>query len=200
MDALRRTSIVKQHLSILAIAGLLVVWVAPSVAAAPIERMHYSGSETGTEFTCGVTYDFEVTFSGLFMLKEGRRGDPTPYLFDNYQFSDVHHDSEGRGWIIQGNGLFKDLQIANVEGTVYQFVAIETGQPFSIRSLDGRVVLRDRGLLKTTFAVDTKGDSDLSNDEFIEGSFELLMDAGAHPGFDLTEEEFCAAVEAAVEA
>jgi hypothetical protein len=43
-------------------------------------------------------------------------------------------------------------------------------------------------VLVTTFQVDTKGDTDLENDEFIEGSWSLLKDAGSHPGFYL---DFC---------
>jgi hypothetical protein len=41
--------------------------------------------------------------------------------------------------------------------------------------------VRDRGVLFTTFVVDTLGDSDLDNDVFIDGSFSLLKDAGSHP-------------------
>ena len=77
-------------------------------------------------------------------------------------------------------------------------MAIERGQPFSIRALDGTVVLRDRGMLKTTFMVDTKGDLNLDNDEFIEAGFEILKDAGRHPGFYLEEEEFCAFIDEAM--
>jgi hypothetical protein len=39
-----------------------------------------------------------------------------------------------------------------------------------------------------TFVVDTKGDADLDNDEFIEDSFALIRDAGSHPGFYI---DFC---------
>jgi hypothetical protein len=65
---------------------------------------------------------------------------------------------------------------------------MEAGQPFVARDSDGNVLLRDRGVLFTTFQVDTKGDSDLENDEFIEGSWSLLKDAGSHPGFYI---DFC---------
>ena len=44
-------------------------------------------------------------------------------------------------------------------------------------------MFKDRGLLFTTFVVDTLGDSDLDNDVFVDGSFSLLKDAGSHPGF-----------------
>jgi hypothetical protein len=47
----------------------------------------------------------------------------------------------------------------------------------------------DRGVLKTTFQVDTKGDTDLSNDELIEGSWSLVADNGSHSGFYI---DFCA--------
>jgi hypothetical protein len=91
----------------------------------------------------------------------------------------------GRWFTVEGNGLYKDRKITLVEGTTYQFDAIETGQPFVVRDIDGELVMRDRGLLHTRFQVDTKGDADLSNDEFIEDSWELVRDSGAHPGFDV---------------
>jgi hypothetical protein len=178
------------------VAAVLALFAAVPATGAPLERTRYSFTETGTEFICGVTYEFEVTVSGLFMLKRGHHGDPTPYFFDNSRFSDVHLDAGGNGFIIDGHTLYKDVKITKVAGTVYSFVAMYAGQPFTIRTLDGRVVLRDRGNLTIGFSVDTKGDDDLSNDEFL--SFEVLRDAGAHPGFYLTEEEFCAAVDEAV--
>ena len=56
--------------------------------------------------------------------------------------------------------------------------------------MDGTRVFFDRGRLLTTFKVDTKGDDDLSNDEFIEDSWELLAETGDHPGFFFTG-DFC---------
>lgn len=47
--------------------------------------------------------------------------------------------------------------------------------------MNRNVIFADHGKLVTTFQVDTKGDSDLSNDEFIEGSFQLLKERGDHP-------------------
>ena len=178
--------------------GVLLASLSTTAAGARvIERERYSGTDSGTETICGHRVHFEVTFSGLFMVKT-RGNQPTPYLSNNYRFRDVHTDANGDGFIIQGNGLEKDLRITHVRGTVYRFIAIETGQPFSIRALDGTVVLRDRGMLKTTFLVDTKGDLNFRNDEFIDGSFRILKDAGRHPGFDISEEDFCAAVEEAM--
>jgi hypothetical protein len=164
-------------------------WRAPAVSAAPLEREHYSFTDSFTFDDCGCVVQDEVTGQGLFMLKQGHAGDPTPYLFDNYDVTETITNPANGEWItITHNGLYKDLRITNVEGTVYDFVAIETGQPFVVRDMDGKVILRDRGNLVRYFTVDTLGDSDLDNDVFIEGSFSFV-DHGAHPGFNF---DFCA--------
>jgi hypothetical protein len=49
-------------------------------------------------------------------------------------------------------------------------------------------VIKDRGHLRVAFDVDTLGDQDLSNDIFIDGSFSVVADNGAHPGFYI---DFC---------
>ena len=160
-----------------------------TVKAKPLVREHYSGTDSFSFDDCGFQIDAVVTFSGLFMLKEGRRGDPTPYLFDNYEYRTVYTNPATGAWFSQsGNGLYKDLHIVNVDGTVYSFEAIEVGRPFQLRDMDGNLVIKDRGHLRTRFSVDTLGDNNLDNDIFIEGSFELVADNGAHPGFFL---DFC---------
>ena len=78
---------------------------------------------------------------------------------------------------------YKDLHATLISGTTYRFVAQEFRSTIRRRGTT-RVPcsLHDRGVLKTTFVVDTKGDNDLSNDVFVDGSFELLADHGSHPG------------------
>lgn len=159
--------------------------------AAPLEREHYSGSESFEFDDCGFTVHGEVTFEGTFMLKAPRADGAPPYLFDNYEAHETL-TANGRTLTIDHQGLYKDLRITLVEGTVYQFVAMEAGQPFVMRDGDGNILFRDRGVLKSTFQVDTQGDLDLENDVFIEGSFELLADHGRHPGFYI---DFCQVLE-----
>jgi hypothetical protein len=168
------------------VAGLLAIAVAipQAASAAPIVREHYSGGDTWVAEECGLLIETTVAFEGLFMLKSGHAGDPTPYYFDNYKATVVQKNVATGDWItVLQNGLYKDLRIEHVDGTVYEFVAIETGRPFRILDSQGNVVVRDMGLLATRFRVDTLGDDDLSNDVFIESSWELLKDAGSHPGF-----------------
>jgi hypothetical protein len=152
---------------------------------------HYSYVDFFTNKDCGFTVNGSVQGSGQFRLRPGRHGDPTPYLFDNYEWHVVTTNPANGKWFREdGNGLYRDLHITNVEGTVYTFVAQETGRPYSLTAMDGTKIFVDRGRLLTTFQVDTKGDDNLDNDEFIDGSWALLDENGSHPGF-FFDGDFC---------
>jgi hypothetical protein len=152
---------------------------------------HYSFVDFFTYSDCGFQVDGEFHGSGAFHLRPGKQGDPTPYLFDNYDWYAVHTNPANGKWFREaGNGLYRDLRITNVEGTIYSFEAQETGRPYGIVDMDGNRIFFDRGRLLTTFQVDTKGDDDLSNDEFIEDSWSLLAENGSHEAF-FTEIDWC---------
>jgi len=174
----------------LAVAPLLAT-AAPAASAAPLERENYSFTDSFT-VDCGFPIHNEVTGKGTFILKAPRTPGGPPYLMDNYE---VHETltANGRTLFVDHQGLYKDLHITLVEGTVYQFVSMESGRPFVVTDPEGNVLFRDRGLLVTTFQIDTQGDTDLGNDVFIDGSFELLADHGRHPGFYI---DACAELEA----
>ena len=173
-------------------AVLAAAALAPATSAAPLVREHYSGTDSWEDDGCGFTIHGEATFEGVFMLKQPRTDGAPPYLFDNYSVI-VTLTANGRTVTITNQALYKDLRITHVDGTVYQFVSIESGQPFVGVGDDGTVLFHDRGLLKTGFVVDTLGDTDLDNDVFIDGSFEVLLDAGRHPVFHA---DICPALEA----
>ena len=186
------------RLPIGAALGALLICSA-TAGAQVIERERYSGTFSGDEESCGYDLHFEGTYSGLIMWKmRGNQLTPTPYFFDNYEYREVLALEDGRGFIIQGNGTYKNISITHVRGTIYRFLSIDVGQVFTIRTLEGRVVERNRGLLKTTFLLDTRGDADPDNDVFIEGSFRFLKDAGKHPAAYSTDEEFCAVIDEAI--
>jgi hypothetical protein len=158
-------------------------------SSATTATSHYRGLDRFS-YTCDFGQGQQIQVNGagehhgVFTLKSGHQGDPTPYLTDNYSWYLVSTNPANGKWFREdGNGIYKDLHITNVEGTVYTFVSQETGQPYSLTDMNGNRVFFDRGRLLTTFQVDTKGDADLSNDEFIDGSYQLLSENGAHPGY-----------------
>jgi len=180
--------------SVLTAATAVIVLVG-SVAAAPLEREHYSfqQSETFTDTECGapITIDYTGEFSGVFMLKDKKPGGPTPpYLFDNYSgvetYTNVANDMTAT---ITHQGLYKDVQIEHVEGTVYRFTAIETGRPVVVSGPDGEKLVFDAGRIRYTFLVDTLGDADLGNDVFL-GDVSDPDVAGPHPVF-VEDVDFC---------
>lgn len=182
--------------AMVSVAGLvLAAIVAAPVSARPLAHEHYSGGESGTWDDCGLELEFQGSWHGLFTLKEGRAGDPTPYLTDNYEWDWFNYNPANGKWFTEhGQAIYKDLQITLLEGTTYRFIAQEAGYPYEIRTSDGETIVMDQGLLRYQFDVDTKGDDDLDNDEFIEGSDLLLADHGAHPVWHMTGDEYCALV------
>jgi hypothetical protein len=169
----------------------------PAASAQIIQRERYSGTFDGDEVSCGRHVEYQGAFHGVFMLKmRGNR--PTPYYFDNYFVHEVFTTADGGGYIIDSDGNYKDLRINHVRGTIYRFIVKDAGQVFTIRTLDGKAIERNRGLLVHTFLMDTKGDSDLSNDVLFEDTYRLVRSAGPHPELTSTDEEFCAAIDAAI--
>lgn len=172
------------------VVGLLSALLTLPVSATPLVREHYSGSDSFLfEDGCGHDWNVEVTFSGLFMLKAGRGGDPTPYLFDNYRYREVWTavDDSSLVFIHEGNGVYKDLRITRVDGTVYHFQALEAGRPSIWSTGDGEILFRDRGSIIWSFTVDTKGDTNLDNDEFLSEDPPTIR--GPHP--ELMAEDIC---------
>src|SRR5262245_61178592 len=111
-------------LGVAVVAGSALV-VEPAHAA-PLVREHYNYTDSGSFDDCGFQIDFTTVGGGVFILKEGRRGDATPYLFDNYEYDNVFTNPANGKWFTRhGDGLYKDLHIVNVEGTIYRFESVE---------------------------------------------------------------------------
>jgi hypothetical protein len=157
---------------------------AGEAAAKPLVHENYSGTDEFFFDECGFPIDAVGTFSGLFILTDGRGGDPTPYVLNNYEGRTVYTNSDTGAWFtISGNGLYKDMHLTQIAGTVFRIDAMEVGRPFRVQGSDGNQIMVDRGRLLYAALLDTQGDADLSNDVFLEGTFEVLADNGAHPGF-----------------
>jgi hypothetical protein len=160
---------------------------------APSDGKHYSWNDRFTYDDCGFRVDGVAWGSGMFTLKPGRHGDPTPYYFDNSESHVITTNPANGKWFREdAQTLYKDLHITNVQGTVYTFVSEQTGRAYTLTDMNGHRVYFDRGHLVTTSQVDTHGDDDLSNDEFIDGSFEILADNGDHSSLSI--DDWCAQV------
>ena len=174
---------------VLVLGALLGLLVAQPANAAPILNHRYSGTESFT--VCG-RFQAELAFSGRVMIK-----DATPatngqffYFQDNYQYREViTNPATGEFVVVRGNGIFKELQARQVEGSIFTYVTHDAGQPFVLEDLSGRVVLRERGLITLSWVFDTLGDN-APGGELLEGPVVVRV-SGPHPG--LAEAfDFCA--------
>src|SRR5438477_2633822 len=176
-----------------------MLWSSPTAAAARVlDRERYSVTSVGHERTCGRHLRVDTTFSGVRMTKSAQQGVAT-VAFNNYKIHEVLTEADGDGYIMDLDGLYSEARVSHVRGTLYRYTATNVGQVFTIRTLDGKAVERNHGLLEITFLMDTKGDSDPGNDVFLEDSLRLVRDAGKHPIVTQTDAEFCAVIDQAVQ-
>ena len=145
-----------------------------------IESGFYSGTDSYSFDDCGFTLNVESEFSGHFVLRADKDGQAF-YGKDNFSHRDVLTNADtGQWFVVRGNGLFSEIKATQVSGNIYEFVAIEAGQPFVIEDSEGNVIVRDRGVIRTTALFDTLGDG-VPGAEFIEETH--LSVHGPHPGF-----------------
>lgn len=178
------------------LAGTLGVTAALGLGGAPVlattqDREFFSGTDSFSYSDCGFPVDVEVTFSGhehVRVLKGGQA-----FLGHvNVRFEEVHTNRQtGKWFVLRGKSLFHEISGTHVEGNIYEFEAIEAGQPFVVEDSDGNVVVRDRGVIRFRSLFDTLGDG-------MPGG-ELVADLGAvvhgpHEGFS-EDFDFCGMVE-----
>ena len=133
----------------------------------------------------------DVVFSGKGHIRSGKgKTAGAFYLHDNNSAVETWTNPEnGKFVTISRHAVFQDIKATRVEGSVFEFVSHEVGQPFVLRDMHGNVVLRDRGLIAYTYLFDTLGDDEPGGDWLGEPDVRV---SGPHPGFFLGEAEECA--------
>ena len=177
--ARRRTR--RGALVVAAVMGLLAAWVGPA-AGTVVNRGHYADTDAFSFVDCGgITFDVASTFSGQFRIKATK--DPEAFLVrDTFQFRDViTNRATGKWFVLRGIVNFHEIKYRHVSGTIYEFTANETGQPFVIEDSSGRVVVRDRGNIRRSALFDTRGDGQPGADFIVETHVSVR---GPHPAFD----------------
>jgi hypothetical protein len=179
-----------RRLRTLGLIGLAVAALAfgTSIAwATVVEKGFYSDSYTFSYDDCGFEVAGEGTTSGHFRVRAGKGETETAFFVnDNFSYEETHTNVDTGAFLtIKGNGVFNEIKATRVSGNIFEFEAVEAGQPFVVYDSDGNLVLRDRGSIHHHALFDTEGD-DVVGGIFIE---ELEADVhGPHPGFDT---DFC---------
>jgi hypothetical protein len=168
--------------SLVAAAG---VTLALGICAGPAgAKVIHEGTQSGTDHfiddSCGFTLVVDVTFQFTSRLRVDKSGQA--FLEHTiFRFTETVTNSATDGYFyIVHRGLYNEIKATQVEGTVYEFVAVEAGQPFVIKDAAGNVVSRDRGVIRHTFLFDTLGDGQPSGEFVVPISDDVH---GPHPAF-----------------
>jgi hypothetical protein len=178
---------------------LAVLGAAPAQAAPPTEHEHYSDEldellptaediANGMETFCGLV-DVSLTGHVEGVVSRQIRGNSEfPYFSDRFRGTFVYTNPEtGLTFTIVTVANNKDLHVVdNGDGTLT--ITGQTAGRQSVYGPDGELLFTDRGLIRDTFLVDTKGTVDPEDDEFIDFLVDTKL-AGPHDTF---ERDFCA--------
>lgn len=157
------------------------------------DHEHYSVPFSDDFELCGFSIHLEGLASGNARNRVGKGDLDTAYFgLDNYEYtSRFTNTANGRYFTQWGNAILHDIKATHVEGSTFRFTTVEAGRPFNLSDSSGRVLVRDRGAIRSTYLFDTEGDH-TPGGVFLELLSERV--SGPHPGFFMTEEEFCAVV------
>jgi hypothetical protein len=179
MSERKERAMSRQLLLVGVVAAALVAGSAPA-GATVIDREQYSGTAEYSLDDCDFTLDVASTFYGQSLV----RMDKTGQAFldtDILHFRNVLTNPDtGQWFVVRGHRLFHDIRATQVDGTIYEFVAVEAGQPLVLEDAEGNVIVRDRGVIRHTYLFDTLGDGQPGG-EFI-ANLQLVVH-GPHPGF-----------------
>jgi hypothetical protein len=172
---------------VLSVAVAVLAFGAIPAGATIYEKGRFTDEFTDAYNDCGFPVRVEGTATGQYRIRMGK-GKTASAFFQRVtlSFREVHtNTATGEWFIVRAHLVFNEVKARRVEGNVFRFTAIEAGQPFVVENSAGEVVLRDRGVIRTTILFDTLGDA-VPGGEFIE-EVDVRV-SGPHPGF---ETDFC---------
>lgn len=181
----------------LVVCAVMGSWVS-AASATVVDTGQFDGSELGIpDELCGIAVIRDSDFSGRFRIRAGK-GEAQEAFFERLNLRETDtftNPQNGKSLRFETQSLSNELRATRVEGNVFEFTTIEAGQPFVVRDSAGTVVLRDRGNIRRTVLFDTLGDG-------LPGGIPLgetvVRVSGPHPGFEQTEDEFCATVQSLI--
>ena len=176
------------------VLALAVLALAPPAHAEVILHEKFADSFSDDFELCGIPVHTEFEFSGVTHLRVGK-GDQDSAFFLLLRIrttETITNPANGEFLVIEGDSLQHHTKATPVGGSVFRFTSVEAGQPFVLRDMTGAVLLRDRGVIRTTILFDTLGDDTPGGVTLEELDVSV---AGPHPGFFMDEDGFCALVQ-----
>ena len=142
----------KKFLALTAAAAVMSIAFVTPVEATMFQKVEpYSGEENfPIDGFCGLEeVQFNSEFSGRFHIREGKGKQAGAFfLHDNFSVLETLTNRQNdKSFTVSRDGVFQDIRATRVDGSIFEFVSHEVGQPFVVRDMDGNVVLRDLSLI-----------------------------------------------------
>ena len=167
-----------------AVAVLAVLALAGPVTAMTVETNHFVDTFSFPTERCGYSWLGDLRIEGLAQVRTRDAVTP-PTVIENYEMTITWTDvsDPDHQYVVHTQGQARDVPVRLVGGTVWEFTWTDIGRPFQILTSDGELVMHDRGRLQVTSLRDTLGDSDPSNDVWLEDT--NFGTRGMFPSLDL---------------
>ena len=170
---------------VLALMAAFVVLPGTALGAKPIAQFHDHFTESFSDEICGIPVDVNIVVTDNFFL----------YADDSFKdtssfMATFTNPVNGKSVKLSSAGQIRGSAIVDEEAGTVTFVTTFKGLPEKIQTAQGRVLLRDAGII--TF-VDT---FDLETGEFI--SSEITVNKGPHPEADSDFTFFCEVISEAL--
>jgi len=171
--------------------ALLMGSTVSSVAAKPLERVHFhdSGSEVVEEFCGDLTVRIEFEVDGYFLFNP-HGPDGLAYASDRFHGTRSYTNlANGKTLTFVFNNIYKDLKVTdNGDGTL-TILVLATGSNQAYGP-DGKLLLNDPGQVRFEVLIDHGGTpTDPSDDEFLA---DLGLVKGSTGRNDFEGRDFCA--------
>lgn len=166
-----------------AVAVAAALATAAPAGATIFERDIYTNDYAFSYDECGFPVDVAGSVAQRLRVRTGTGPDTGAFFLHNrYSFAETHTNAEsGESLTIEMQGLYNEVKATRISGTVFEFAAVDAGQPFSLYDSDGNLVLRDRGSVRLNVVFDTLGDDEPGGEMVAELEPALH---GPHPSWD----------------
>ena len=143
-----------------ALALVVLAWAALPAQAQVIDRERFAFSFSEESELCGIAVHQDSEGTGTMHERVGKgKVDSAFFAHVTFQYTDTFtNPANGEFLVIEGHAVFQETKAIPVGGTVFRFIDVEAGQIVVLRDSGGRVVLRDRGAIRTSILFDTLGD------------------------------------------
>ena len=134
-----------------------VVASAATATAAPPEVV--SEPYEYQSFECGYPIDVAGEFASAVVTRTRSPKEPDVFYFHGrLSFREVLTNPDTGAWfVIRGTWLEADVTAKLVQDNIYEYTVIQAGQPLVVEDSTGRVIARERGVLRYRLQWDTDG-------------------------------------------